>query len=168
MLNKLLGKCQFNDKIDRLFIEYCATLEQKAENVKRKYWEIPAEFFHKNNEDDYNEGDLKIVMHKRRERNRYARNKCIELHGTVCKTCEIDLKDIYGDLAEGYIQVHHIIPISMKMSNYKIDPNKDLIPVCPNCHAMLHRYINGELINPKQLKTLIIKMRKKSLQKATD
>jgi 5-methylcytosine-specific restriction protein A len=23
--------------------------------------------------------------------------------------------------------------------NYQINPEKDLIPVCPNCHAMLHR-----------------------------
>jgi 5-methylcytosine-specific restriction protein A len=40
---------------------------------------------------------------------------------------------------EGFIHVHHIKPLAKLGSNYKIDPIKDLRPVCPNCHAVLHR-----------------------------
>jgi len=47
---------------------------------------------------------------------------------------------IYGKLGKGFIHVHHLKPIATrKGKTYTLDPKKDLIPVCPNCHAMLHR-----------------------------
>jgi 5-methylcytosine-specific restriction protein A len=42
-------------------------------------------------------------------------------------------------LGAGFIQVHHTVPLSSIGTEYVIDPIRDLIPVCPNCHAMLHR-----------------------------
>lgn len=38
----------------------------------------------------------------------------------------------------GFIHVHHINQISDIGKEYEVDPIKDLIPVCPNCHAMIH------------------------------
>lgn len=44
------------------------------------------------------------------------------------------------DLGKGFIHVHHIVPISTRKGEpHKIDPENSLVPVCPNCHAMLHK-----------------------------
>lgn len=89
----------------------------------------------------YFEGALKKVFVNRYERNRDAREKCIAAHGNnyKCAVCGLDFEKMYGEIGRGYIHVHHIVPISSIGAEYQIDPAKDLIPVCPNCHAMLHR-----------------------------
>ena len=73
------------------------------------------------------------------ERNRSARDNCIKHYGPICKCCGIDFKKTYGEIGEGFIHVHHIVPISQIKEEYTVDPIKDLIPVCPNCHAMIHK-----------------------------
>ena len=50
-----------------------------------------------------------------------------------------DFASVYGPLGEGFIHVHHSVPIGTIKEEYKIDPKTDLTPVCPNCHAMIHR-----------------------------
>ncbi|WP_226092577.1 HNH endonuclease [Dickeya oryzae] len=93
---------------------------------------------------DLKEGTIKQVFTKKYERSREARNKCINYHGTICKVCNLDLTLIYGKLANGFIHVHHLIPISEIGEEYIINYKDDLIPVCPNCHAMLHRIQSTE------------------------
>lgn len=73
------------------------------------------------------------------ERNAKARAACIAHHGLSCSVCEIDFSKTYGHLGEGFIHVHHKVPIGSMADKYEIDPVKELIPVCPNCHAMIHR-----------------------------
>jgi 5-methylcytosine-specific restriction protein A len=51
----------------------------------------------------------------------------------------VDFGKRYGRLGLGFIHVHHLVPISAIGSEYRVDPLADLVPVCPNCHAMLHR-----------------------------
>lgn len=46
---------------------------------------------------------------------------------------------VYGEAGKGLIHIHHVVPISSIKAEYQIDYEKDLIPVCPNCHAMIHR-----------------------------
>ena len=53
--------------------------------------------------------------------------------------CKVNFGAVYGALGEGYIHVHHIKPIHLCGGEYKVDPINDLIPVCANCHAMIHR-----------------------------
>ncbi len=88
--------------------------------------------------EQYVEGSLSKVAVNRYERNRLARVKCIEFHGYTCAACSIDFGEIYGAIAAHYIHVHHIVPLSTIGKEYKLDPVKDLIPVCPNCHAVIH------------------------------
>ena len=52
--------------------------------------------------------------------------------------CRFDAETVYGKEFAGKIEVHHIVPISEIGTDYKVDPETDLIPVCPNCHAILH------------------------------
>jgi len=95
------------------------------------------------------EGAKKIVEVNAYERNPVARAKCIEYHGCCCKICGIDFEKAYGDFAKGFIHVHHIKPIHEIGEEYEVDPINDLIPVCPNCHAMLHtRLKDGSYLTP--------------------
>jgi 5-methylcytosine-specific restriction protein A len=40
---------------------------------------------------------------------------------------------------QGYIHVHHLKAMSRRGGRYEVDPIKDLRPICPNCHAVIHR-----------------------------
>ena len=63
-------------------------------------------------------------------------------------------------MGKDFIHVHHIIPLNEIKEEYTVDPIKDLVPVCPNCHAMLHRKINEEYININELKAIYFKNKK--------
>ena len=73
------------------------------------------------------------------ERNSIARQKCIEHFGALCQVCGINFKDTYGKLGEGFIHIHHKVDISIQPEQYEVNPITDLIPLCPNCHAMVHK-----------------------------
>lgn len=62
--------------------------------------------------------------------------------------------ETYGMFAKDFIHVHHIKPLSEINEEYEVDPINDLIPVCPNCHAMLHRQQNGIPMTVERLKLL--------------
>lgn len=72
-------------------------------------------------------------------RNRDARAKSIQHYGCWCQACGIKMQDIYGSLGESYIEVHHRKPIHLFDDTHVVDPIEDLIPLCPNCHAMIHK-----------------------------
>ena len=87
----------------------------------------------------YEEGATLRVQVNRYERDPKTRAKCIEHHGTRCAVCKLDFETRYGEIGQGFIHVHHLRPLGSLKSSYRLDPVKDLVPVCPNCHAMLHR-----------------------------
>lgn len=87
----------------------------------------------------FSEGVAKPVLVNRFERDRHAREECIKRWGTECCTCGFDFRSQYGRIGEGFIHVHHLVPLSSIGSEYEVDPINDLRPVCANCHAMLHR-----------------------------
>ena len=86
------------------------------------------------------EGAKTTVVVNRYERNRFNRAACIDIHGDSCKVCGFNFGDIYGELGRGFIHVHHITPVSMLGENYQVNPATDLVPLCPNCHAMIHQH----------------------------
>ena len=85
------------------------------------------------------EGSKKTVLVNSYERNPVARKKCIEHYGFQCIVCRCDFEKIYGDIGKGFIHVHQLTQLSDIGQGYEVDPVKDLRPVCPNCHAMLHK-----------------------------
>jgi predicted HNH restriction endonuclease len=103
--------------------------------------------------EDLFEGAKKQTTVNAYERSSQARKECIEYYGYKCQICDFDFEKVYGDIGKGFIHVHHIVDISTIGENYKIDPIKDLIPVCPNCHAMLHKRKPAYSI--KEIKDLI-------------
>ena len=101
----------------------------------------------------YPEGARKSVRVNKYERNQKARKKCIDHHGVSCSICGFSFGEFYGDIGEGFIHIHHLNPIAMKDGEYQLDPISDLRPVCPNCHAMLHR--SGKLLSITDLQNQI-------------
>jgi 5-methylcytosine-specific restriction protein A len=101
------------------------------------------------------EGIKKQVSVNKYERSSIARAKCIEAHGHSCKICQFNFEEQYGNLGKEFIHVHHITPIHSIGKSYKIDYANDLIPVCPNCHAMLHRKMNGKYYSVSELAELV-------------
>ncbi|MBO5698145.1 MAG: HNH endonuclease [Alistipes sp.] len=98
------------------------------------------------------EGYRKSVYVNVYERNPKARREAIKYHGTKCAVCDMSFEDKYGEMGMGFIHIHHIVPISEIGKEYKINYKTDLVPVCPNCHAMLHRKVNDRTLTVEELK----------------
>jgi predicted HNH restriction endonuclease len=73
------------------------------------------------------------------ERNPKLRAAAILLHGTKCMACNFDFDEIYGERGKGFIEVHHINPVSTLENETQINPKDDLIVLCSNCHRIVHR-----------------------------
>lgn len=89
------------------------------------------------------EGGMKDILTNRYERNITARKKCIAFHGTACNICGFDFGTTYGPEFAGKIHVHHKLPLFEIKEDYVVDPIEDLVPVCPNCHLILHSKPDG-------------------------
>lgn len=73
------------------------------------------------------------------EHKKVNREACIQLKGLRCVACGFDFSIFYGQIGFGYIEVHHVVPVSKLGADYRIDVSSDLEPLCANCHAMVHR-----------------------------
>ncbi len=89
----------------------------------------------------HTEGAVQKVLVNRYERDAEARAKSIKHHGLKCQVCSFDFEKVYGAIGAGFIHVHHNVPLSDIGKEYVVDPVVDLKPVCPNCHAMLHKRV---------------------------
>lgn len=89
--------------------------------------------------ESFQEGSVREVLVNSYERSSSARRRCIEHYGAQCVVCGFDFAAVYGSIGMGYIHVHHEVPLAEIGEAYEVDPIQDLKPVCPNCHAMLHR-----------------------------
>jgi len=100
------------------------------------------------------EGAIKNISTNKYERNKEARKKCIEFHGTKCKICGFDFGKVYGEEFEGKIEVHHKKPLNEIKEEYVVDPINDLIPVCPNCHMIIHSKEEG-VYTPEEVASML-------------
>ena len=105
----------------------------------------------------YLEGSVLSVKVNKFERSAQARRRCIEHYGSSCTVCGIEFERIYGELGAGYIEVHHVVPLSKVGCAYEADPVRDLRPVCSNCHAMLHR--RDPPLAVEELQSVLLKRR---------
>lgn len=95
-------------------------------------------------QDDYDaqEGGVLIRLHKRFERDSKLKRlklKASKLSGSLaCEACAFDFEEAYGELGDGYIEVHHLKPVHL-MKQGERTKLKDLALLCSNCHRMAHR-----------------------------
>ncbi len=87
----------------------------------------------------YFEGATKKVVVNIYERNPEARRKCLEHYGFDCYVCDFNFERVYGEVGRNFIHVHYLRPLAEVGEEYRLDPVKDLRPICPNCHAIIHR-----------------------------
>jgi len=73
------------------------------------------------------------------ERDSLARRECIKIHGFSCAACKMNFEKRYGEIGKEFIHVHHRVDLALRGKNTKVDPKQDLVPLCPNCHAMIHK-----------------------------
>lgn len=85
------------------------------------------------------EGARVVSIVNRYERSPANRAACIAYHGETCAACGFDFARTYGAIGKGYIEVHHRTPVSLMGGAYVVDPVRDLVPLCANCHAIAHR-----------------------------
>jgi 5-methylcytosine-specific restriction protein A len=85
------------------------------------------------------EGSVLKVNVNRYERSPANRAACISHYGALCQACGFDFQKVYGGLGEGFVEVHHRVPVSQMGAGYFVRPTKDLVPLCSNCHSMVHR-----------------------------
>jgi len=87
---------------------------------------------------DYVEGAVRSVVVNAYERDLKARAACLRRYGYRCAVCQMSFEEVYGAIGRRFIHVHHKKPLAGRRGEYTVNPRSDLIPVCPNCHAMLH------------------------------
>lgn len=107
------------------------------------------------------EGEAKEIKSKRYERSRVNREICLAHKGYSCHACGFNFLERYGQLGKDYIEVHHTTPVSEMGDNYKIDIDRDLVPVCSNCHSMIHR--RNPPLSIEELKDIILKRDKQKI-----
>lgn len=144
------------EEIYKEFIDFCygfgfknsdAGLPHSNSPRPRQFWSlgyVPEASFQNFSDEvadpqNYVEGATKTVAVNSFERNAKARLACIAHYGWKCQACQIDFQKTYGELGSEFIHVHHIRPLHEIGEEYEVDPIADLRPVCPNCHAMIHR-----------------------------
>jgi 5-methylcytosine-specific restriction protein A len=103
----------------------------------------------------FNEGKISQVFVNKFERKLQARIACLKQFGHKCYACGFDFGSFYGKLADGFIEVHHLIPLSKIRQEYLVDPVKDLVPLCSNCHSVIH--LSKPMLTIDELKSLIKK-----------
>lgn len=114
----------------KLYIKFLSSeFDPRSHIYKKKNEEEP----------DFTEGKVRESHSTVFERKRANRLACLSVHGYKCAVCGFDFEENYGELGKEFIEVHHIIPLSQIRKEYIVNPEKDLIPLCSNCHSMIHR-----------------------------
>lgn len=72
----------------------------------------------------------------RYERSQGNRKDCIAHYDYVCQVCGINFEQTYGEIGKDFIEVHHLYPVSQ--GKRQVNPIEDIIPLCSNCHYMIH------------------------------
>lgn len=91
------------------------------------------------------EGEVKYYYSRHYERSPRNRKIAIRIHGLSCFVCDFNFEKIYGERGKDFIEIHHINPLSTLEKANMIEPETDLVPLCANCHRMIHAKKNNVL-----------------------
>ncbi len=96
-------------------------------------------------EEQYTEGQRTTRLVQHYERNPDLRSAAVAIHGTRCQVCGMTFAEVYGEIGEGFIEVHHRKPVAEYEGEVTVDPAADMASICPNCHRVLHHARGGPL-----------------------
>jgi predicted HNH restriction endonuclease len=114
----------YNIYVDHIPNKLDQTVRQDLENIESE---------------NFTEGGMSLRLVNYFERNPDLRARAIRIHNTTCQACGFNFEDKYGEHGKDFIEVHHINPVSRNLERIIVDPEKDLVVVCSNCHRMIHR-----------------------------
>jgi predicted HNH restriction endonuclease len=129
---------------------YQISAEGRAYLLENESFIMPGEIANSSN---LIEGAVRQITVNAYERNPEAKKQCLQYYGTTCLVCGFSFGAVYGPLADGFIHVHHVKPLSEIGQEYEVDPVADLRPVCPNCHALIH--LGGECRSIEDVRRLV-------------
>lgn len=115
---------------------------------------IGADLSHFELENEYFEGERKKRLSNYYERNPKLRIAAIKAHGFECSVCGFSFKKFYGKHGDGFIEVHHLKPVSTLKTSTSVCSINDMTVVCSNCHRMLHRN-KDKVLSTEELRKLI-------------
>jgi 5-methylcytosine-specific restriction protein A len=129
---------------DREVWERFASARDELRNLASRIADTDNEFpmTTEEDEDGVQEGRLIYRQHRARERDRrIVKRKKDQILASgrrvTCEACGFDFETTYGELGRGYIECHHVVPLSQSGST--TTRLRDLALVCSNCHRMIHR-----------------------------
>jgi len=104
------------------------------------------------------EGRLLTRIHNAKERDRKIiqrkKGQVLRARGCLlCECCGFDFEKVYGELGNGFIECHHVKPVSEIVPGERTSL-KDLALLCANCHRMIHR--QRPWLNVDELKAKLI------------
>lgn len=134
-------------------------LKKFMEFINVQLIEFELNFKNKLNNEVYSEGKQIEMLCKKYERNKKARKACIDHYGPTCKVCGYEFGKTFGEEFSDLIEVHHINPLSVIKRDYIVDPIKDLVPICSNCHFAIHSKKDG-VYSIEQLSQLLNRNKK--------
>jgi len=108
-------------------------------------------------EKSFREGVLLRYLANRFVRSRAARRACVDHFGAICSVCDFDFEKFYGKFARGFIHIHHVVNIADRGEEYTLNPIKDLVPLCPNCHAAIH--LSDGKMTVEELREMVVRNR---------
>ena len=176
-LDRNYGECRVEKghqrypQLVQAYYQHCATwgVQPSKETLRgRSFWLIAAEADDTviaeelTDAQSYEEGAVRRIQVNAYERDAAARKACIAHYGNryICEVCGFDFVAVYGTRGKEFIHVHHMTALHTIGKAYQVNPVRDLIPVCCNCHAMIHRY-REDMLSPEALKKLIKKRRER-------
>ena len=87
------------------------------------------------------EGALGTITAQTHRRNSMAREQCLaNFQPPICQVCSLDFVEAYGSEFGDCLHVHHLNPMALADGDRPVDPAKDLVPLCPNCHSVIHAH----------------------------
>ena len=139
-----------NEVLEDLFKEYQVSFNSTF--LKISIEDIDSE---KSEEEEFHkDGAISFFYGKRYERNPLNRAKAIEIHGLNCNGCGFNFEQMYGERGKDFIEIHHIKPLSSSENEIVINPKTDLVPLCANCHRMIHRR-KDEVLSIEELREIL-------------
>lgn len=160
-----------SDELKNIILKHKSKFDrQDIELINNAFYKAPEsdillaqEFGYDPNEVSFKEGRLKFRLHLTKERNHRLVTDAKALWNrqqngrVVCSVCSFSFTETYGKVGEDFIEAHHTRPIAQLAPDTKITI-ADMVPVCSNCHSMLHR--SRPWLTVGQLKVIVLNQRK--------
>lgn len=109
--------------------------------------------------DSFVEGAIREISREHRYRSKALREAVIFERGTECQVCGFEFSHAYGELGDGFVEVHHLKPLSSARGTVRAT-TKDVAVVCSNCHRMLHAE-GAKPLSVRRLRSIVAKQRRR-------